>query len=70
MSSTTATIRLPDAGLPPAAEALRGEVREFLRVERDRGTIQSTSDAWLAGFDAGFSGRLGDRGWLGMTWPP
>ncbi|MBW0092529.1 acyl-CoA dehydrogenase family protein [Pseudonocardia sp. KRD-184] len=68
-TTTTATIRLPDAGLPPAAEALRGEVREFLRAERERGTVQGTSDAWLAGFDAGFSGRLGDRGWLGMTWP-
>ncbi|MCF7550819.1 acyl-CoA dehydrogenase family protein [Pseudonocardia sp. WMMC193] len=63
------TLRLPDAGLPPAAETLRGEVRKFLAAERAGGTLQGASDAWLAGFDAGFSSRLGERGWLGMTWP-
>lgn len=68
-AGTTRRIRLPDADLPPAAEAVRAEVREFLRSERERGSIHTTSDAWLAGFDPEFSARLGDRGWLGMTWP-
>ncbi|MET8354662.1 acyl-CoA dehydrogenase family protein [Micromonospora sp. NPDC005206] len=26
-------------------------------------------DTWLSSFDAEFSRRLGERGWLGMTWP-
>lgn len=70
MSTTTpSTLRLPEAVLPVAAEELRGQVREFLRVEREQGSIHTQSDSWLGGFDAGFSGRLGERGWLGMTWP-
>lgn len=29
----------------------------------------SASDNWLAGVDPAFSKKLGERGWLGMTWP-
>jgi alkylation response protein AidB-like acyl-CoA dehydrogenase len=54
--------------IPPAAEALRREVRAFLDVEvRDLPAVRR-ADSWM-GFDAAFSGRLGARGWIGMTVP-
>lgn len=52
-----------------AAELVRAEVREFLAAERAAGTFDSRVDAWLSGVDAAFSKKLGDRGWIGMTWP-
>ena len=52
--------------LPPAAEALRAEVRAFLR--------QAEADGHLApenrrGFDRDFARKVGAKGWIGMTWP-
>ena len=52
----------------PAAEALREEVRAFLAEEMKSRTALQKSDNWN-GFDADFSRKLGQRGWLGMTWP-
>jgi alkylation response protein AidB-like acyl-CoA dehydrogenase len=49
--------------------ALREEVRSFLADEREAGRFEPVCDSWLSGFDADFSRRLGERGWLGMTWP-
>ena len=52
----------------PEAEALRQEVRDFLAVElRDR-TAQQRAESW-SGHDRMFSRKMGERGWLGMTWP-
>ena len=53
--------------LPPAAGALRAEVRGFLAAEWPK-------DCWPnsdfgAGHDPAFSRQLGQRGWIGMTWP-
>lgn len=48
---------------------LRQEVRGFLADELASGGFQPRCDAWLSGFDAAFSRRLGERGWIGMTWP-
>lgn len=52
----------------PEAEALRMEVREFLAAELKDRTPAQRAESWN-GFDAAFSRRIGDRGWLGMTWP-
>jgi len=52
-----------------AAEQVRAEVRQFLAEEMAAGTFQTHVDTWLSGVDAAFSKKLGDRGWLGMTWP-
>ncbi len=57
---------------PPAptqgAEHLRAEVRSFLADElRDR-TPQQRALSW-SGHDKAFSRKMGERGWLGMTWP-
>ncbi len=54
--------------LPPAAEALRGEVRAFLRDALSDMPAQERARSW-SGYDPAFSRKLGGRGWLGMTWP-
>lgn len=55
--------------LPQDAEKLRFEVREFLEEELSAGTFQPRCDSWLGSYSAEFSKKLGDKGWLGMTWP-
>lgn len=55
--------------LPQDAEKLRFEVREFLEEELLAGTFQPRCDSWLGSYSAEFSKKLGDKGWLGMTWP-
>jgi len=47
---------------------LRREVREFLARERSNGSLTRSSHGWARN-DADFSRRLGERGWIGMTWP-
>lgn len=54
--------------LPAVAEALRGEVREFLAEEGRAGLWRRGGD-FATHYDPAFSRRLGARGWLGMTWP-
>ncbi|MFO1195439.1 MAG: acyl-CoA dehydrogenase family protein [Burkholderiaceae bacterium] len=49
--------------------ALRERVRRFLDDEVARGGFEPQCDSWLRGADRGFSRKLGERGWLGMTWP-
>jgi len=55
--------------LPPEAEALRREVREFLAEEIDRGTFVPYPVDDYDEFNREFSMRVGQRGWIGMTWP-
>jgi alkylation response protein AidB-like acyl-CoA dehydrogenase len=50
------------------AEALRSEVRDFLTTELAIRTPLQRAESWN-GFDRNFSRALGQRGWLGMTWP-
>ena len=61
-------IPLPTAPDCPAAEPLRAEVREFLRLDLRHRTAAQKAESWN-GFDAAFSRRVGARGWIGMTWP-
>jgi alkylation response protein AidB-like acyl-CoA dehydrogenase len=51
-----------------AEENLRTEVRSFLAVELAAARAIDRAPSW-SGFDAAFSRRLGERGWIGMTWP-
>lgn len=57
---------------PPADSeaviALRAEVRAFLAEEMATRTDRQRSDSWC-GADKDFSRKMGQRGWLGMTWP-
>lgn len=54
---------------PRCRPDLRREVRAFARHERDRGTYLPSCNAWMDGHDPEFSRLLGERGWIGMTWP-
>lgn len=51
-----------------AAEVFRAEVRSFLADELAGRTPLQKAESW-SGFDAGFSRRMGERGWIGMTLP-
>ncbi len=53
--------------LPPAAQALREEVRTFLRSELATGAF--TPHLGHTEFDAAFTLKVAERGWIGMTWP-
>ena len=61
-------IRFDPIRLPPEAESLRREVRAFLREEIAAGTFDPHDPAGDS-YHRGFSRRVGERGWIGMTWP-
>jgi len=48
---------------------IRFAVREFLRADRAEFGWQPAIDAWMAGWDEGFSARLGAAGFVGLTIP-
>ncbi len=62
------TFRFDPCELPDSAESLRGEVREFLATELDGYPARKRAETWM-GWDAAFSEKMGERGWIGMTWP-
>jgi alkylation response protein AidB-like acyl-CoA dehydrogenase len=62
-------LQLPFVELPKSAEELRAEVREFIKEELASKSFTPQCDSWLGGFDPEFSRKLGERGWLGMTFP-
>ena len=63
-----ATFQFDLTELPAEAEALRVEVREFLRETLGDQAAHRRVHSW-SGFDREFSRRVGARGWIGMTWP-
>jgi alkylation response protein AidB-like acyl-CoA dehydrogenase len=65
----SSSLTLAPAPRSEAAERVRLEVREFLAAEREAGSFRTHVDTWLSGVDPAFSKKLGERGWLGMTWP-
>lgn len=56
-----------DFALTSQQQAFRQEIRDFLAVEVPAGT--STEDGWIVGYSREFSRKLGERGWIGLTWP-
>jgi len=52
--------------LPPEAEALRAEVRQFLKEEITAGTFDPNGGSRD---NPEFSRKVGERGWIGITWP-
>jgi alkylation response protein AidB-like acyl-CoA dehydrogenase len=54
--------------LPAAARALRREVRAFLDEERTAGRLEARANSWLV-YDAGFTLRCAQHGYIGMTFP-
>jgi len=55
--------------LPPAAKALRHEVRAFLRQEIEAGTFTPDSERAPFSVAKAFAKKVGAKGWIGMTWP-
>ena len=66
MSTLLSQLRL--AALPPAAMALRAEIKAFLAEALEPAPPHVRARSWM-GFDAGFSQRLAARGWVGVTLP-
>ncbi len=54
--------------LLPETETLRAEVRAFLAETIPHRTARERAESWM-GLDPAFSRKMGERGWLGMTWP-
>ena len=54
--------------LPGAAQSLRREARAFLDEERRVGRCQPRANSWTV-YDAAFTQRCGERGYIGMTFP-
>ncbi|GEN36742.1 acyl-CoA dehydrogenase family protein [Aneurinibacillus danicus] len=63
------SLQLPVVQLSEQTEALRREIRDFIQEEQERGTFEPKCDSWLSGYSPEFSRKLGERGWIGMTWP-
>lgn len=63
------TFRFNTMHFPPEAEALRQEVRSFLRAEIDAGTFTPGSGDMASNFNPEFSRKIGTKGWIGLTWP-
>jgi alkylation response protein AidB-like acyl-CoA dehydrogenase len=56
-----------DFALTPEQQAFRQEIRDFLAHEVHPDAV--TEDGWIVGFSREFSRKLGERGWIGLTWP-
>lgn len=59
---------LEPAAIPPEDEALRAEVRQFLREQLHDLPPHRRASSWVE-YDADFSRALAERGWVGMTLP-
>ncbi len=60
-----------DFALPVEVQALATEARAVGQAAATAATAADRlpEDSWILGHDREFSAELGDRGWLGMTWP-
>jgi alkylation response protein AidB-like acyl-CoA dehydrogenase len=56
-----------DFALTPEQQRFRQEIRAFLASEVPPDA--TTEDGWIVGFSREFSRKLGERGWIGLTWP-
>jgi len=65
---TRTLTNLTPAAIPAAAETLRADLRAFLNEAMAAMPAERRARSW-AGFDADFSRQLGQRGYLGLTFP-
>ncbi|HAA93340.1 MAG: acyl-CoA dehydrogenase [Rhodospirillaceae bacterium] len=61
-------IHYEPCNLPPEADALRREVREFLTEELAHLSPSDRANSWSEA-DEEFTKKIGARGWIGLTWP-
>lgn len=64
----SAALDIDPCVLDARCEALRTEVRAFLARELADFPAAKRAESWV-GADEAFSRKLGQRGWIGMTWP-
>jgi hypothetical protein len=62
-------LQLSVAHFSERTQALRQEIRSFIRQEKEKGAFEPKCDSWLSGYSPEFSQKLGNQGWIGMTWP-
>ena len=55
--------------LSTKAQALRAEVREFIKEEIAAGTFDPSKGVTYPGYNPEFSSKVGAKGWIGLTWP-
>lgn len=60
---------LPTVQFTQEQEQFRLDVRTFLKDELAKGTFTPKCDSWLSGDDPEFSRLIGQKGWIGLTWP-
>lgn len=60
--------RFEPVQLPPAARELRQRVRALIAEEVASGAFSPSRHSWNS-FDAAFSRKCGERGFIGMLWP-
>ena len=60
-------LRFDRVALPENSGELRRQVRAFL--DDYEGELPRPNSDFGSGYDPEFSARLGERGWIGMTWP-
>src|SRR5215472_7709844 len=65
----TAALRFDPIRLPAKCEQLRKEVRAFLAEEMAAGTFSAFTPNREDADAREFSRKVGERGWIGMTWP-
>ena len=65
----SAPIRFDPIRLPAEAQKLRAQVRAFIGEEIAAGSYDPRVADRESGYNPGFSRRMGERGWIGMTWP-
>lgn len=65
----TASIAFPHFDLPPHTDSLREEVRHFLKEQINAGVYDPEERSHTAKFNRDFSRKVGEKGWIGITWP-
>ena len=65
----SASLRFDQVRLPRACEELRQEVRAFIAQEIAAGSFDPDQPRSGDLHNAELSGRIGAKGWIGMTWP-
>lgn len=67
-SMVSTSLNFPPVRLTPEIQAFRLEVREFLKQEKAAGTWEGEGQSW-GGYCPELSRKLGQKGWIGLTWP-
>ena len=62
-------LQLPTVQFTDEQEQFRLEVRTFLQEAIAKRQFVPKCDSWLSGDDPAFSKVIGEKGWIGMTWP-